>query len=301
MAYVWQGVFPAVTTKFHADGSLDAEWTAKNIEAQIAAGVDGIITCGSLGEASTLSLEEKREVLKIAVKTAAKRVPVLQTVAENSTRDACTAAKHAAESGAAGLMVLPGLRYVSDRRETIHHFRTVAAATPLQIMVYNNPLAYGVDATPEMFAELADEPKFVAIKESCGDVRRITDLINLVGDRYAIFCGVDDLAMEAQLMGSVGWVAGLVCAFPRETVVIYQLVKAGRIEEARAIYRWFAPLLHLDVSTKLVQNIKLAEAMVDLGTEHVRGPRLPLAGEERARVTAVIKQALATRPVLPKV
>jgi dihydrodipicolinate synthase/N-acetylneuraminate lyase len=198
-------------------------------------------------------------------------------------------------------MVLPGLRYVSDRRETIHHFRTVAAATPLQIMVYNNPLAYGVDATPEMFAELADEPKFVAIKESCGDVRRITDLINLVGDRYAIFCGVDDLAMEAQLMGSVGWVAGLVCAFPRETVVIYKLVKAGRIEEARAIYRWFAPLLHLDVSTKLVQNIKLAEAMVDLGTEHVRGPRLPLAGEERARVTAVIKQALATRPVLPKV
>jgi 1-pyrroline-4-hydroxy-2-carboxylate deaminase len=300
MATHWQGVYPAVTTKFHADGSLDPAWTAKNIEAQIAAGVDGIITCGSLGEASTLSLEEKREVLGIALKTAAGRVPVLQTVAENSTRDACTAARHAAESGAAGLMVLPGLRYVSDSRETINHFRTVAAATPLKIMVYNNPIAYGVDVTPPMFAEMADEPKFVAIKESCGDVRRVTDLINLLGDRYAIFCGVDDLAMEAQLMGSVGWVAGLVCAFPRETVAIYRLVKAGRLDEARNIYRWFAPLLHLDVSTKLVQNIKLAETLAELGTEHVRLPRLPLAGAERERVTALVRQALATRPALPK-
>jgi 4-hydroxy-tetrahydrodipicolinate synthase len=197
-------------------------------------------------------------------------------------------------------MVLPGLRYVSDRRETLTHFRDVAAASNLQIMAYNNPLAYDVDTTPEMFAELAKEPKFTAIKESCGDVRRITDLINLLGDRYALFCGVDDLAMEAQLMGATGWVAGLACAFPRETVAIHRLIKAGRIVEAREIYRWFSPLLHLDVSTKLVQNIKLAEAMTGLGTEHVRRPRMPLAGDERRAVEGIIRAALAKRPALPK-
>ena len=196
-------------------------------------------------------------------------------------------------------MVLPGLRYLSDRRETLNHFRMVADASPLPIMVYNNPLAYGVDVTPEMFAELAEEKKFVAIKESSGDVRRITDLINETGDRYALFCGVDNLAMEAILMGAHGWVAGLVCAFPRETVAIYRLLKAGRIEEARAIYRWFAPLLALDVSHKLVQNIKLAEAIVGLGTEPVRPPRLPLAGEERKQVEALIRHSIETRPALP--
>jgi len=300
MAHYWQGVFPAVTTKFNADESIDDRGTAANIEAQIAAGVDGIIVCGSLGEASTLSLAEKQQVLKIAIAAAKGRVPVLLTVAENRTRDACQAAAEAEANGAAGLMVLPGLRYVSDARETIGHFRDVAAASKLPVMVYNNPLAYGVDTTPAMFAELAGEPKIVAIKESCGDVRRITDLINLLGDRYAIFCGVDDLAMEAQLMGSAGWVAGLVCAFPRETVAIYRLIGAGRIAEARDIYRWFAPLLHLDVSNKLVQNIKLAEAMTGLGTEYVRKPRLPLAGAEREAVKAVIAAALAKRPVLPQ-
>jgi dihydrodipicolinate synthase/N-acetylneuraminate lyase len=196
-------------------------------------------------------------------------------------------------------MVLPGLRYLSDRRETLNHFRVVASASPLPIMVYNNPLAYGVDVTPEMFADLADEKKLVAIKESAGDVRRFTDLINAVGDRYALFCGVDNLAMEACLMGAHGWVAGLVCAFPEETVAIFKLLKAGRLEEARTIYRWFAPLLALDVSAKLVQNIKLAEAMVGLGTEPVRPPRLPLAGDERLAVEALIKRSIETRPVLP--
>jgi len=191
------------------------------------------------------------------------------------------------------------LRYLSDRRETLHHFRSVAEASPLPIMVYNNPLAYGVDVTPDMFAELSSEKKFVAIKESCGDVRRITDLINAVGDRYSLMCGVDNLAMEAILMGAHGWVAGLVCAFPHETVTIYRLLKANRLEEARAIYRWFAPLLQLDVSHKLVQNIKLAETMVGLGTEVVRAPRLPLAGAERAQVEALIRASLETRPALP--
>lgn len=300
MTQKWRGVFPAVTTKFHADESLDDTAFATNLEAQIEAGIHGIIVCGSLGEASTLSLAEKQHVLKSAVKAAKGRVPVLLTVAENRTRDACEAAAQAEANGAAGIMVLPGLRYVSDRRETLAHFRDVAASSSLPIMVYNNPLAYGVDMTPEMFAEIADEPKFIAIKESSGDVRRITDLINLLGDRYALFCGVDDLAMEAQLMGATGWVAGLVCAFPRETVAIHHLIKANRIVEAREIYRWFSPLLHLDVSTKLVQNIKLAEAMTGLGTEHVRRPRMPLAGDERRAVEGIIRAALAKRPALPK-
>jgi 1-pyrroline-4-hydroxy-2-carboxylate deaminase len=301
VSHIWEGVLPAVTTKFNADFSIDRAWTKKNIEAQIAAGVDGIIVCGSLGEASTLSLDEKLEVLDIAVDASRGRVPVLLTIAENSTLDGCRQAESGAKRGAAGYMVLPGLRYLSDRRETLSHFRVVASASPLPIMVYNNPLAYGVDVTPEMFAELADEKKFVAIKESAGDVRRITELINAVGDRYALFCGVDNLAMEAFLMGAHGWVAGLVCAFPEETVAIYKLLKAGRLEEARAIYRWFAPLLALDVSNKLVQNIKLAETIVGLGTEAVRPPRLPLAGDERRDVEALIRRSIETRPALPKV
>jgi 1-pyrroline-4-hydroxy-2-carboxylate deaminase len=299
MVTAWKGVLPAVTTKFHEDFSVDREWTRKNIEAQIDAGVEGIIVCGSLGEASTLSLDEKLEVLDVAVEAAQGRVPVLLTIAENSTHDGCRQAERGAKHGAAGFMVLPGLRYLSDRRETLHHFRTVAKASPLPLMIYNNPLAYGVDMTPEMFADIADEPKIVAIKESCGDVRRVTDLINEVGERYQILCGVDNLAMEAMLMGAHGWVAGLVCAFPRETVAIYRLLKQGRIDDALKIYRWFAPLLALDVSPKLVQNIKLAEAIVGLGTEYVRLPRLPLAGEERKTVESLICRSIETRPALP--
>ena len=299
MTHIWEGVMPAVTTKFNADFSIDRALTAKNVDAQIEAGVDGIIVCGSLGEASTLSLDEKLDVLDIAVDAARGRVPVLLTIAENSTLDGCRQAERAARHGAAGYMVLPGLRYLSDRRETLNHFRMVADASPLPLMVYNNPLAYGVDVTPKMFAELAEDKKFAAIKESSGDVRRITDLINETGDRYALFCGVDNLAMEAMLMGAHGWVAGLVCAFPRETVAIYKLIRAGRFEEARAIYRWFAPLLALDVSHKLVQNIKLAEAIVGLGTEPVRPPRLPLAGEERSAVEKLIRKTIESRPPLP--
>jgi len=299
MGVNWQGVFPAVTAKFDSTHRLDLKAMDKHTQWQIAAGVDGIIVNGSLGENGVLSFDEKVEVLRSTV-AAAGKVPVLCTVAETTTAEACRLAQAAAKHGAQGLMVLPGMRYISDTRETEVHFRTVAAASDLPIMVYNNPVAYGVDVTPEMFVRWADEPKFVAIKESSDDVRRVTDLKRLTGDRYRIFCGVDDLALEALLTGAVGWVAGLVCAFPAETVAIYRLLKAGRIDDALAIYRWFAPLLHLDVSTKLVQNIKLCEAKVGVGNEYVRAPRLPLHGEERARVEKIIDDALRNRPALPK-
>ena len=294
----WAGVFPAVTTKFKADFSLDFDAMTRHLNAQIAAGVHGIIVCGSLGEASTLSADEKQQVLQHALAVTAGRVPVLCGVAERTTADACRFVEQGSAHGADGFMLLPPMLYPSDRRETIQYLRTVAAASAKPIMLYINPVAYGVDVTPDMLAELADEPKFVAIKESSDNVRRITDIVNLVGNRYRIFTGVDNLALESLLLGADGWVAGLVCAFPEETVAIYDLAKAGRLDEARALYRWFMPLLHLDVSTKLVQNIKLAEVAVGLGTETVRPPRLPLIGKERERVQQVIADALATRPTL---
>lgn len=294
----WKGVFPAVTTKFNEDDSLDYAAMTHNFEAQIDAGVHGIIVSGSLGESSTLTPAEKLDLLKHAIEVSAGRVPVLAGVAERRTIDACEFVQKGSALGADGFMVLPPMQYTTDPRETMHHFRTVAKASPMPIMVYNNPVAYNVDVTPEMFVELADEPKFVAIKESSDNVRRITDIYNAVGDRYQVFTGVDNLALESLLIGAIGWVAGLVCAFPRETVVIYELAQAGRLEEARAIYRWFKPLLDLDVSTKLVQNIKIAEVMTGLGTERVRAPRLPLIGEEREHVVKVIEEALAIRPEL---
>lgn len=298
MAHLWTGVFPAVTTKFHADESLDLAATASHIQWQLDCGADGIIVCGSLGEASTLTADEKIRILKAAKEVAGNK-PVLLTVAEDSTRAAVALAQAAHAAGADGIMLLPAMRYVSDERETLNHYQRVADASPLPIMIYNNPVAYGVNITPEMYAQMAAEPKFVAIKESSGDIRTLTNVINAVGDRFAIFSGVDDLALESLLMGADGWVAGLVVAFPKETVAIYKLARAGRVEEARAIYRWFAPLLHLDVSMKLVQNLKLAEAMVGVGSEHVRAPRLPLAGAERERVQAIIAAGIASRPALP--
>ena len=295
----WQGVYPALTTKFRPDYRLDRAAMEKHFAWQIESGVDGLIVCGSLGENSVLSVEEKLEVLRIAVAVSGGKVPVLMTVAEGSTAEGVSLCERAARDGADGMMVLPGMRYVSDRRETIAHYRAIAKASARPVMVYNNPVAYGVDVTPEMFGELADEASIVAIKESSDNVRRVTDIINRTGARYAIFCGVDDLAMEAMLMGACGWVAGLVDAFPEETVAIYRLIRDGRVEEARKIYRWFAPLLHLDVSKKLVQNIKLVESVVGVGSETVRPPRLPLVGEERDQIVALVKQALASRPVLP--
>ncbi|HMG49084.1 MAG TPA: dihydrodipicolinate synthase family protein [Inquilinus sp.] len=295
----WAGVYTAITTKMDARQEVDLAGVRADVAFQIDAGVDGIICCGSIGEASTLTADEKMAIAHVT-KEAARGKPVLLTVAEDSTRAAVALAERAKAAGMDGLMLLPAMRYVSDRRETIQHFRTVARATDLPIMVYNNPVAYSVDITPEMFAEMADETNFVAIKESSGDVRRITDILNTVGNRYDIFTGVDDLALESLMLGAVGWVAGLVCAFPRETVAIHKLVAAGRIPEALEIYRWFMPLLHLDVSLRFVQNVKLAEAIVRGTSTVVRQPRLELQGAERDRVETIVRTALAKRPDLAK-
>ncbi len=292
----WKGVFPALTTKFRSDFTVDHGAMEKHIMGQIEAGVNGLVVVGSLGENSTLSKDEKLEILKTAVSVSDGKIPVLATLAEGDTAAACRFAEQTTNHGADGIMVLPPMRYKSDRRETLQYLRTVAKHSEIPIMIYNNPVDYGVDVSPEMFAELADEEKFVAIKESSGDVRRVSDIINLVDNRYQIFCGVDDIALECLLLGAAGWLAGLVCAFPRETVTIYNLQNEGKYEEALALYRWFMPLLHLDVSTKLVQNIKLAEAMTGVGNENVRPPRLPLAGKERERVVEIIQNALDSRP-----
>lgn len=294
----WRGVYSAITTKLDAAQDVDYAAVKADVTWQVESGVHGIICCGSLGEASTLVADEKIAIARAALEAAAGRVPVMLTIAEDSTRAAAELAVRAATLGVAGLMVLPAMRYVATPREVAAHFRTVAAATDLPIMIYNNPVAYAIDIPPAMLAELADEDKFVAVKESSGDVRRVTDILNLIGDRYAIFTGVDDLALESLMLGAAGWVAGLVCAFPKETVAIYDLAVAGRIEMARDIYRWFMPLLHLDVSARFVQNIKLAEHLVRGTSITVRKPRLDLPPEEHARVAEIVRVALATRPSL---
>ncbi len=292
----WQGIFPAITTKFHADESIDAEGTAKHIDFQIRNGIHGIVTCGSLGEASTLTLEEKLEVTAIAIKAAAGRIPVLANVSETSTREALRFIAGANKLGVDGYMVMPSVIYVADSREAILNVRTMAEAAQKPIMVYNNPIAYRVDLKPEDMAELADCKWVVAIKESCGDIRRITDLRNLLGDRFQLFLGVDDLAYEGLALGCDGLLAGVGCTFPRETVALYDLMKAGKFAEALKLYQWMTPLLHLDVSTKLVQNLKLIDVLAGISTEHMRLPRLPLIGAERAFIETVVKKALATRP-----
>jgi 4-hydroxy-tetrahydrodipicolinate synthase len=295
----WSGIFPAVTTKFDDNGDLDAGEMARCYRLQVDAGIDGLIVCGSLGEASTLDADEKLEVLRIA-RSVAGKLPVLLTIADGSTRNACKLAAAGAKAGAAGFMVLPGLPYKSDRRETVRHMTEVARAGGLPVMIYNNPPAYGVDITPDMLADMASEPLFTSVKESSDNVRRITDIINKTGSRYQVFTGVDNLALESFAMGATGWVAGLVAAFPAETVAVWKLAQQGRYAEALEIYRWFRPLLDLDVSTKLVQNIKLAEAIAIKSNDRCRPPRLPLIGAERSRVARVIEVALARRPRLPK-
>ncbi|MCV6796504.1 dihydrodipicolinate synthase family protein [Achromobacter ruhlandii] len=292
----WQGVFPAVTSKFHADETLDFEAMRKHFGFLIDNGVHGLVTCGSLGEASTLTLEEKLAVTRCAVEVSGGRIPVLANVSETSTREALRFIKAAVELGVDGFMLMPSLIYVADAREAMQSIRTMAEAAAKPCMIYNNPVAYRVDLKPEHMAELADCPWLVAIKESSDDIRRVTDLRNKLGDRYQLFIGVDDLSFEALALGADGLLAGLVTAFPRETVALYDLMKAGKWQEALALYQWFTPLLHLDVSTKLVQNIKLAETLAGVGNEHVRRPRLPLAGAERERCAGIIEAALAKRP-----
>jgi 4-hydroxy-tetrahydrodipicolinate synthase len=296
MNVTWRGVFPAATTQFHADQSLDLKGTADHLERLLQAGVQGLIVLGTVGENCSLEYQEKLDVLRAAVRQVAARVPVLTGVAECSTALACRFAADARKLGVDGLMVLPAMVYKSDSRETMAHFRAVAKATDLPILCYNNPVSYGVDITPAMFAELADEPHFVAIKESSENVRRITDLKNQCGDRYLLFCGVDDLVLESVLLGAVGWVAGLVNAFPEENRRLWELASGGKYDEALAVYRWYTPLLHLDTHGKLVQYIKLAAAECGHGSEMVRAPRLPLVGREREEILALVRRAVQTRP-----
>lgn len=298
MTVTWNGVYPAATTQFAPDGSLDLDATARHLDYMIQAGISGLILLGSVGENTALEYEEKLTVLRAMREVVDGRVPVLSGVAENTTRLACRFAQDAEKIGIDGLMVLPAMIYKADSREAIAHFRAVAQSTSLPIMIYNNPVAYYVDVTPPQFAELAVEENIVAIKESSDDVRRITDIINLHGDRFLLFSGVDDLVLESILLGATGWVSGLVNAFPRENQALWQLATSGKWQEARELYRWYTPLLHLDTKIKLVQYIKLAMVETGLGSETTRAPRLSIVGEERKQVLATIRHAIATRPSL---
>ena len=295
----WNGVFPAVTTKFTLDDKLDFQTFEKNLDAQLAAGVNGIIIGGTLGESSVLSAKEKDELLNFTIEKVEGKVPVVLNIAEGATRDAIKIAESAQKNGISGLMLLPPMRYKSDHKETVTYFKAVADATDLQIMIYNNPIDYKVDVTLDMFEDLVSRKNIDAVKESTRDVVNVTRMLNRFGERFSIMAGVDTLALESLVMGAKGWVAGLVCAFPRETVAIYDLVIEGRIKEAVEINRWFMPLLELDTFSKLVQYIKLAEAEVGIGTEIVRAPRLVLSGTERTEVLNIIRQAIKIRPVLP--
>ena len=296
MPFKWKGVFPALLTPFTREDELDISMFEKNLSAQVAAGVHGIIIGGSLGEASTIMSEEKEELTKFAVEFVNGSIPVILNIAESRTDDAVKQAENAWRWGADGIMLLPPMRYKSDDAETIQYFKTVSSATALPIMIYNNPVDYKIDARPELFDQLLDCENITALKESSRDVTNLTRMKNRFGDRFKILCGVDTLAMEELCLGADGWVAGLVCAFPRETVAIYNLVQEGKIKDATEIYRWFMPLLELDIHPKLVQYIKLAAAETGIGSEFVRAPRLMLQGEERERILNVIRDAMRSRP-----
>ena len=299
MSIEWKGVMPAVTTKFTDNDQLDLKSFETNIRAQLEAGVHGIVLGGTLGEASTLLDHEKSTLTKMTVEIVDGSIPVLMNIAEQSTKGAIEAAQKADEDGAKGLMMLPPMRYKADDRETVEYFKAVANSTRLPIMIYNNPVDYKIEVTLDMFDELLKCKNIEAVKESTRDISNITRIKNRFGDRLKIMTGVDTVALESLIMGADGWIAGLVCAFPAETVAIYELQKAGRIQEAIDIYRWFLPLLELDINPKLVQNIKLAEVYTGIGTENVRAPRLPLFGEERERVIKIIEDSLKIRPALP--
>ena len=298
MQVKWQGVYPALLTPFTQDDKIDFLLFEKNLEAQVAAGVHGVIIGGSLGEASTLQFEEKKELVLLAKAKLRDTFPVILNIAEASTADAIALAKHAVNWGADGLMLLPPMRYKSDDRETATYFKSVAVATDLPIMIYNNPVDYKIDFHPALFDQLVEYPTIQALKESSRDVTNLTRMLNRFGDRFKILCGVDTLALEEICLGAHGWVAGLVDAFPIETVAIWELAQAGKLNEARSIYRWFMPLLELDIHPKLVQYIKLAAQETGIGSEWVRPPRLPLEGEERTRVLSIIRNAIANRPVI---
>ena len=300
MKVEWTGVMPAVTTKFTENDELNMKMFEVNINAQLEAGVNGIILGGTLGEASTLTDDEKRILIEETVRIVEDKVPVVINIAEQTTKGAVEAAHKAERYGAHGLMMLPPMRYKSTDYETVQYFNTIAKNTELPIMIYNNPVDYKIEVTLDMFEELLVNDNIKAVKESTRDISNVTRIRNRFGNRLNILCGVDTLALESIAAGADGWVAGLVCAFPAETVAICKLVKAGRMAEALEIYRWFMPLLELDISPQLVQNIKLAEVATGLGTENVREPRLPLQGAERIRVQRIIEEGLRTRPTLPE-
>ncbi len=299
MSIQWKGVMPAVTTKFTANDELDLKTFELNIKAQLGAGVHGIVLGGTLGEASTLLDSEKRTLTQTTVDLVKGQVPVLINIAEQTTKAAIEAAQKAEIDGAKGLMMLPPMRYKSGDKETVEYFKAVAKNTSLPIMIYNNPVDYKIEVTLDMFEELLKQDNIKAVKESTRDITNVTRIKNAFGNRLKIMTGVDTIALESLIMGADGWIAGLVCAFPAETVAIYELQKAGRIQEAIEIYRWFMPLLELDINPKLVQNIKLAEVYTRIGSEYVRPPRLPLEGRERAFVKQVIETSLKNRPILP--
>jgi 1-pyrroline-4-hydroxy-2-carboxylate deaminase len=295
----WQGIYPALTTKFTSRDELDLQLFEKNLQAQLDAGIDGIILGGTLGESSVLSTEEKEKLVKFAIDKVKGKIPVILNIAEGSTREALHQVEYARNWGAHGLMALPPMRYKSDHRETVQWFKTIANATDLPIIVYNNPIDYKTLITLDMFDEMNECKNIEAVKESTRDVTNVTRMRNRFGNRYKILCGVDTLAMEELCLGADGWVAGLVCAFPKETVAIYRLVKAGKLKEAAKIYRWFMPLLEMDIHPKLVQYIKLAEELEGIGSEAVRAPRLTLIGEEREKIIKIITQGITSRPELP--
>ena len=299
MKFQWEGIMPAVTTKFTTKDTLDLAMFSQNIKAQVEAGVHGIVLGGTLGEASTLEDSEKRTLTTETVKIVAGKIPVMINIAEQTTKGAIDAANKAEEDGASGLMMLPPMRYSAGDREVLEYFKAVANNSSLPIMVYNNPVDYKTEVTLDMFDVLLKYETIQAVKESTRDISNVTRIKNRFGNRLKIMTGVDTLALESLLMGADGWVAGLVCAFPAETVAIYELQKAGKIKEALEIYRWFLPLLELDINSKLVQNIKLAEVATGIGTENVRAPRLPLVGTERAQVLKIIEDGLKNRPQLP--
>lgn len=295
----WKGVLPAACTQFHADQTLDLPTTMDHLEAMVDSGVHGMVMLGTVGENCSLTDDEKLQVLRASVERIGGKVPVISGVAEYTTALACRFAQDAEQAGVDGLMVLPAMVYKSDERETLEHFKQVAAATSLPIMLYNNPVCYGVDIKPETFAKLADIDNIVAIKESSNDPRRITDLRNAAGDRFTLFCGVDDLFLESHVLGAEGWISGLVNAFPAENALIWDLCEAGDYKEAQRLYQWYTPLLHLDTLPKLVQYIKLASQECGYGSEMCRAPRLNLEGEERAWALKIIRDAIKTRPTLP--
>lgn len=287
---------PAITTQFDENHQLDLKTFQKNLDAQIEAGVHGIILGGTLGEASTITAEERGLLLETTLSKTKGRIPVIMNIAEQATKEAVRLAEQAEAEGASGLMLLPPMRYKATDTETVEYFSSVTTGTSLPIMIYNNPVDYKIEVTLDMFEQLSKFKNINAVKESTRDTTNVTRMINRFGDRFSILCGVDTIALECLMMGATGWVAGLVDAFPEETVAIYAYCKAGEWEKAREVFRWFLPLLELDISPQLVQNIKLCEVATGIGTGHVRPPRLPLSGKAHQDVQDILQSALKTRP-----